>query len=96
MLVGMNAAADSFYGSQARRDPNTVDANDHLLEDIKARYPEILTFEMETFHLYHFGLVCLGRDLQGSAKEIVEKRNKGQLKSTVHTAGAHIIVGEFF
>jgi hypothetical protein len=49
---------------------------------------------METFHLYHFGLVCLGRDLKGSAKEIVAKRNKGELKPTVFCAGAHIIVGE--
>ncbi|KAI9023408.1 purine and uridine phosphorylase [Hyaloraphidium curvatum] len=94
VMVGLNAAADSFYGSQARRDRNTVDANHDLLRTVREKHPGLLTFEMETYHLFSFGLVCLGRDLEGSAEEIIRRRNEGGLKPTVLAAGAHIVVAD--
>lgn len=93
VLVGLNAAADSFYGSQARTDPNCFDANDNLLRDVRRRYPDILTFEMESYELFSFGLVCLGKNVRGSHKSVIEKRKNGELKPTVFAAAAHIIVG---
>lgn len=49
----MNATADSFYGSQGRRDPNFADDNDELISDVLCRRPEVISMEMETFQLLH-------------------------------------------
>jgi uridine phosphorylase len=53
VATGLNATADSFYSSQGRKDPNFNDANDHLIQEIIATYPNAVTLEMETFTLFH-------------------------------------------
>jgi len=53
VVKGLNVSADSFYSSQARSDGNYLDANDNLILGIKNAHPEALTFEMETYMLFH-------------------------------------------
>ncbi len=53
VLKGLNVSADSFYSSQARSDGNFLDANDNLIIGIKNAHPDALTFEMETYMLFH-------------------------------------------
>ena len=45
----MNCTADSFYCSQGRPDPNYEDLNEDLIDELKEKYPEAVTLEMETF-----------------------------------------------
>lgn len=47
----MNATADSFYSTQGRIDPSFDDRNENLIDDLSSRYPDVVTLEMETFHL---------------------------------------------
>lgn len=53
--AGMNCSADSFYGSEGRYDPNFRDHNDHLIDNLREKYPETASLEMETFTLLHLG-----------------------------------------
>ncbi len=48
---GMDATADSFYSSQARHDAAFDDRNATLLADLHAAAPDVVTLEMESFHL---------------------------------------------
>ena len=47
----MNCSADSFYCSEGRIDPNFIDLNDTLIDDLRAKYPEVVSLEMESFGL---------------------------------------------
>ena len=49
----LNCSADSFYGSEGRPDPNFVDHNETLIDDLMQQYPEAASLEMETFCLFH-------------------------------------------
>ena len=49
VFQGLNATADSFYGSQGRKDFNFNDANEELFQQIRNAYPDVVTMEMETF-----------------------------------------------
>jgi len=55
---GLNITADSFYGSQGRRDPNFPDANETLIDEVLERHPKAVTMEMETFQLLHLARCC--------------------------------------
>lgn len=48
---GINVTACSFYSSQGRLDPAFDDFNETILEDIKKKYPDVYTMEMESYHL---------------------------------------------
>jgi uridine phosphorylase len=48
---GINLSADSFYGSQGRIDPGFVDENSKLIGDVKERYVDAMTLEMESFYV---------------------------------------------
>jgi len=50
--VGMNATGDSFYGSQGRVTKHFDDRNENLIDNVKKKYPELLTLEMETLSLF--------------------------------------------
>ncbi len=58
---GMNASADSFYSSQGRPSHNFIDHNEHVLTDLLTKYPQTLTMEMETFHLFDLARCSMGR-----------------------------------
>jgi uridine phosphorylase len=47
----MNCSADSFYCSEGRIDPNFIDLNDNLIKDLRDKYPEVVSLEMESFGL---------------------------------------------
>lgn len=49
----VNASADSFYSSQARKTTFFLDENEELIKNIRKLHPEAQTFEMETFLLNH-------------------------------------------
>jgi len=48
----VNASADSFYSSQGRQ-TSFPDRNEYLIPHLLETVPDIGSFEMETFHLYH-------------------------------------------
>ena len=52
-VVGaMNASADSFYASQGRTGDDFDDANEDILDELILKsYPDVVSLEMETFHL---------------------------------------------
>ncbi|KAF7303604.1 Uridine phosphorylase [Mycena indigotica] len=47
-----NASADSFYSSQGRQ-TSFPDQNENLIERLQATVPDLATFEMETFWIFH-------------------------------------------
>lgn len=57
----VNASADSFYSSQGRQ-TSFPDHNADLIERLKATVPDLATFEMETFHLFHLATCWAGRN----------------------------------
>ena len=60
---GLDATADSFYSSQGRLGSHFDDGNDSVITDLLARYPNLVSLEMETFHL-----LDLARCSRGSIK----------------------------
>lgn len=57
--------------SQGRLDPNFEDRNEHLIENLGARYPSAGSFEMETFTLLHIARLCQNSTIHASAASIV-------------------------
>ncbi|KAK7688313.1 hypothetical protein QCA50_008684 [Cerrena zonata] len=51
----LNASTDSFYSSQGRI-TSFPDHNEDIIDGLKTSYPDIATFEMETYHLLHLAL----------------------------------------
>ncbi|KAK7052559.1 uridine phosphorylase [Favolaschia claudopus] len=61
IIVGTtNASADSFYSSQGRQ-TSFPDQNEYLIDHLQASVPQLATFEMETFWLYHLAACWSGR-----------------------------------
>jgi uridine phosphorylase len=77
VIDGMNAQGDSFYGSQGRTDPNFIDHNETLIDELIAKYPKMTTLEMESFHLLHLGQVCKKPIKTAAATIILAQRKKG-------------------
>jgi uridine phosphorylase len=48
---GPGFSADTFYASQGRLDVSFVDHNQTVIDEILARVPDVMNFEMETFIL---------------------------------------------
>lgn len=67
VVQGLNATADSFYSSQGRTGPHFQDFNNNLIEDMLARYPNLVSLEMETFHLLDLARCSEGNSLQAAA-----------------------------
>ncbi|KAJ7062161.1 nucleoside phosphorylase domain-containing protein [Mycena amicta] len=74
-----NASADSFYSSQGRQ-TSFPDRNENLIEHLQATVPNLATFEMETFWLYHLA-ACWSA------------RNKNKNKSQVAADSAPLATG---
>ncbi|CAL1697176.1 unnamed protein product [Somion occarium] len=51
----LNASTDSFYSSQGRI-TSFPDRNENIIEELKTSYPDLATFEMETYHLLHLAV----------------------------------------
>lgn len=73
--AGINATADSFYGSQGRRDRNFVDENEDLVDDL-AKDPDMISMEMETFMLFHLAQCSRPRNSVRAAAAAVIVANR--------------------
>lgn len=51
VVQGLNATADSFYSSQGRTGCHFEDENDKLIEQLLDNNKQLMSLEMETFHL---------------------------------------------
>jgi len=49
----LDVSTDSFYSTQGRVDPSFDDRNETLVDDIVAIYPDVGSFQMETYHMCH-------------------------------------------
>jgi len=60
VVEGVNASTDSFYSSQGRYTPQFFDdKNQSLIEFVHSKNLGIITFEMETFHLFDLASVSV-------------------------------------
>jgi len=74
-VKGLNASADTFYGSQGRITKDFPDNSASLIEEIMEAHPKLCSLEMETFHLLHMAS-CSGGKLRASAAAIVLAQRK--------------------
>lgn len=51
VIQGLNATADSFYSSQGRTGSHFDDYNEVLIEQLLDNNKQLMSLEMETFHL---------------------------------------------
>jgi len=76
-IDGLNASTDSFYGSQARIDPNFDDRNADLLE--ATLLAGTASVEMESFQLVHLA-ACARVPIKAATAAIVcAERNSGDV-----------------
>ena len=61
VVAGLNATADSFYGTQGRTGGPFDDANEGLIQEMLLARPELISLEMETFQLLHLAACSGGR-----------------------------------
>ncbi|KAL6753071.1 nucleoside phosphorylase domain-containing protein [Haematococcus lacustris] len=66
VVQGLNASADSFYSSQGRLGGDFQDANEQLLAQLCAAHHDLISLEMETFHLLDLARCSRG----GSVKAV--------------------------
>ncbi|KAH9816734.1 nucleoside phosphorylase domain-containing protein [Melampsora americana] len=102
----LHAAGDSFYSSQGRIDPNFADQNHDLIETLQSKYPELVTLEMETPHLFHLAAIA-SRDpsqfqlTSKSSKEVSKDKVEFEVgRGKIRAAAAHMtfagrVGGEF-
>lgn len=53
LIEGLNASADSFYGSQGRLDGHFDDRNEDCVERVLEMHADVASMEMESFQLLH-------------------------------------------
>jgi uridine phosphorylase len=63
VVEGLDATADSFYSSQGRTGGHFEDVNEAVIEQLMSQHPQLVSLEMETFHL-----LDLARCSKGSIK----------------------------
>ena len=56
---------------KGRTDPNFVDDNEELVNELKKRYSNSLTLEMETFHLFDLARVSKTKKIKSGAATII-------------------------
>uniref|UniRef100_K3WN14 Nucleoside phosphorylase domain-containing protein n=1 Tax=Globisporangium ultimum (strain ATCC 200006 / CBS 805.95 / DAOM BR144) TaxID=431595 RepID=K3WN14_GLOUD len=76
---GLNATACSFYSSQGRIDSAFDDRNEKVVENLLAKYPDLHTLEMETFHLLDLAQRSRGSIVATAAVLVVANRKTAQV-----------------
>lgn len=71
IVIGLNATACSFYSSQARPEIHFRDNNTELLSTLQTKYPHVISFEMESFQLYHLASCSKGNSIRACAVHMV-------------------------
>lgn len=56
-----------------------------LLQDIRARYPKLVSMEMETFHLYDMARSSKGSIVSAAAAIVVRCRGADSRTTTLHS-----------
>ncbi len=69
-------AADSFYGSQGRIDPQFDDHNEDLIDSMMVRYPTTGAIEMETYHLFHLAKISTTKIRAAGCAIVLAQRKK--------------------
>ncbi|GAA5865167.1 hypothetical protein JCM8547_008301 [Rhodosporidiobolus lusitaniae] len=54
----LHASADCFYSTQGRIDPNFLDNNENLIDELLEKNPDCASLEMETAHLFHLASIA--------------------------------------
>lgn len=72
--VGMNATADSFYSSQGRQSSHFDDRNDRLIDELCETHHDLVTLEMESFHLLDLARCSKGSLKAGAAAMVIAQR----------------------
>ncbi|KAF1315963.1 Achain a, uridine phosphorylase, partial [Globisporangium splendens] len=76
---GLNATACSFYSSQGRINSAFDDRNEKAAENLIAKYPDLHTLEMETFHLLDLAQRSRGSIVATAAVLVVANRKTAQV-----------------
>jgi len=76
--LGLNATADYFYASQGRIDTNFLDRNKTLIEETLIKnQPNVLSLEMETFHLFDMADISKNTIIATGAEIVLAQRTTG-------------------
>lgn len=62
---------------KGRVSPFFNDKNEHLIEDLLKKYPEVSSLEMETFHLFDMAECSKGRIKAAAAAIVLAQRTTG-------------------
>eukprot|EP01156_Anaeramoeba_ignava_P010359 Anaeramoba_ignava/a479501_179.p1 GENE.a479501_179~~a479501_179.p1 ORF type:complete len:321 (-),score=55.88 a479501_179:124-1056(-) len=73
---GVNITADSFYSSQGRLNPDFNDYNSDLIEEILRKYPDAVSFEMETYLYLHLARSSVSKPIFATAACIALAQRK--------------------
>ncbi|KAJ9074202.1 hypothetical protein DSO57_1006273 [Entomophthora muscae] len=71
LFSGLNVTADSFYSSQGRQTGHFRDDNETLIAKVHKTYPNVLSFEMETFQLYHLAACSKEKSIRAYAVHMI-------------------------
>eukprot|EP01094_Clydonella_sp_ATCC50884_P004396 TRINITY_DN13420_c0_g1_i1.p1 TRINITY_DN13420_c0_g1~~TRINITY_DN13420_c0_g1_i1.p1 ORF type:complete len:342 (+),score=100.94 TRINITY_DN13420_c0_g1_i1:49-1074(+) len=74
VVAGMNATADSFYSSQGRVGSVFDDKNEELIDQLALTHPDVVTLEMETFHVMDLARCSYGKIRAGAATIVLAQR----------------------
>eukprot|EP01095_Lingulamoeba_sp_RSL-Kostka_P014182 TRINITY_DN6117_c1_g1_i1.p1 TRINITY_DN6117_c1_g1~~TRINITY_DN6117_c1_g1_i1.p1 ORF type:complete len:324 (-),score=108.22 TRINITY_DN6117_c1_g1_i1:116-1087(-) len=58
--LGTNCSADTFYAAQGRFLSQFDDRNDSIISDLNEKFHDIVSLEMESFHIYHLSNCAVG------------------------------------
>jgi len=72
-----DVSTDSFYCSQGRIDPSFEDNNTSLIDEIVQKYPNVGSFQMETYQLCHLARISRGSIYGAAACIILAQRRSG-------------------
>jgi len=81
VLEGTNCSADTFYSSQGRSDDNFRDYNSKVIDDLVEKHPDVVSIEMETFHLFDMARVSKNRIVVSANAIILAQRRSNVVLS---------------
>jgi len=96
-VAGMNVTADSFYGSQGRLSSHFDDNNATLIDELLEVHPQIVSFEMETYHFLHLAQCSKGTMRATAACIVLAQRKSNEFldhkrKAEMELAGGAVVL----
>jgi uridine phosphorylase len=91
-VIGPGVSADTFYASQGRADAAFLDNNEHVIDKILEKIPEVMNFEMETYILAFLasrfpqaeikvGAICIALAQRGVEDGFLSVERKHEMES---------------